>query len=194
MLSVLRSKTTTPPEFRRHLQQISILLLAHASARWETEPREIETPLARAPGQKLKRPVVFVPILRAGQAMVDGMSRVLPEAGVGHIGIYRDEKTLMPTTYFSRLPEKFVTEQVLLLDPMLATGGSAVAALQALKARSATRIQFICLVACPEGIAKVSEAHPDVEIICAAVDPGLDHRGYILPGLGDAGDRYFGTA
>jgi uracil phosphoribosyltransferase len=194
MLSVLRSASTSPPEFRRHLQQISILLLVHASANWETVPREVITPLAPTTGLKLKRPVVFVPVLRAGQAMVDGMSRVLPEAGVGHIGIYRDEKTLLPTTYFCRLPEECVTAQALLLDPMLATGGSADGALAALKTRGATRIQLICLVASPEGVARVGEAHPDVEIVCAAIDPGLDHRGYIVPGLGDAGDRYFGTA
>ena len=136
---------------------------------------------------------MLVPILRAGLGMLDGMLRLVPDASVGHIGIYRDEETLRPVTYFSRLPTNLSEAQVVLVDPMLATGNSACEAVGVLKAQGAKRIQFLCLVACPPGIAQLQSTHPDVSIFTAAIDPELNNVGYIVPGLGDAGDRYFGT-
>jgi len=192
-LSILRAKTTAPDEFRRNLQELSIILLTEATRAWTTRDIEIETPLKKCAGKILAGPVVIVPILRAGLGMIDGMSRFLPEANVGHVGIYRDEKSLRPTTYFCRLPSELSAAQVVLVDPMLATGHSACAALELLKKNGATKIQFITLVACEPGIAQVQSQHPDVQIITAAVDPELNESGYIVPGLGDAGDRYFGT-
>lgn len=192
-LAILRSKTTQPDEFRRNLQELSIVLLAEATRGWKTREIEIETPLTKCAGKILAGPVVIVPILRAGLGMIDGMSRFLPEANVGHIGVYRDEKSLRPTTYFCRLPSELSEAQVVLVDPMLATGHSACAALDLLKKNGAKRIQFIVLVACEQGIQQVQSQHPDVHIITAAIDPELNSSGYIVPGLGDAGDRYFGT-
>ena len=192
-LSILRAKTTAPDEFRQNLQEISILLLAEAARSWETALIEIETPLKKCDGQILRRPVVIVPILRAGLGMLEGMSRILPEANAGHIGLYRDEKTLRPVKYYCRLPINLVEAQVVLVDPMLATGCSASEAVALLKAQGAKRIQFLCLVACPPGIEQLRSAHPDVAIVTGAIDPELNEFGYIVPGLGDAGDRYFGT-
>lgn len=176
------------------MQEMSILLLTEAARAWETKPVQIETPLKKCDGKVLRRPVVLVPILRAGLGMLDGMSRLFPEASVGHIGVYRDAETLQPTTYFSRLPSDIGEAQMVIVDPMLATGGSACEAVAFLKKGGATKIQFICLLACAEGIEKLQSTHPDVAIITAAIDPELDENGYIVPGLGDAGDRYFGTA
>lgn len=192
-LSILRAKTTTPEQFRHNVQEISILLLSEASRTWTTSPIEVSTPLKKCEGHILARPIVLVPILRAGLGMLDGMLRLVPEASVGHIGIYRDEKTLRPVTYFCRLPANLADAQVVLLDPMLATGNSACEAVSALKARGAQHVQFICLVACTPGIAQLQSSHPDVSIFTAAIDPELNDIGYIVPGLGDAGDRYFGT-
>ena len=192
-LSILRDKTTAPDEFRRNLQEISILLLMEATRDWSTLPAEIETPLARCRTRRLARPVVLVPILRAGLGMLDGMSRFLPEANVGHIGIYRNEQTLQPVSYYCRLPSELGEANVVLIDPMLATGNSATQAMTLLKQNGAARIQFVALVACPAGLARVQSAHPDVPMITAAIDPELNASGYIVPGLGDAGDRYFGT-
>ena len=192
-LSILRAKTTMPEEFRRNLQEISILLLAEAAQTWEMAPTEVETPLQKCAGHILARPIVLVPILRAGLGMAEAMSRILPEASTGHIGIYRDEKTLKPTTYFSRLPANLSEAQTVIVDPMLATGNSACEAIAQVKENGARRIQFICLVACSPGIQQLQLVHPDVAIITAAIDPELNEFGYIVPGLGDAGDRYFGT-
>jgi uracil phosphoribosyltransferase len=192
-LSILRATSTSAAEFRRNLQEISIVLLVEAARTWETQTCLVQTPLAEHEGQTLRRPVVFVPILRAGLAMADGMTRLLPEANLGHVGVYRDEKTLQPTTYFCRLPRLSAEAQVLLLDPMLATGNSACEALRRLKEEGARRIQFICLLACPPGIERLQAEHPDVDVVTAAIDPTLSDVGYIVPGLGDAGDRYFGT-
>ena len=180
-------------EFRRNLQEMSILLLLEAASDWQTAPIEIETPLKKCAGQILTGPVVLVPILRAGLGMSDAMSNMLPEATIGHIGVHRDEKTLRPATYFCRLPSNLSAARVLLVDPMLATGNSACQAVSMLKQNGAQRIQFICLVACPPGIQQLQSAHPDVAIVTAAIDPELNQFGYIVPGLGDAGDRYFGT-
>ncbi len=144
-------------------------------------------------GAVLAKPVVFVPILRAGVGMLDGMLGLIPDAQVGHLGLYRDEKTLRPVSYYRRLPRDVSEAEVLLLDPMLATGHSACEAVAVLKTHGATSIRFICIVACPQGIKQLRTAHPDVPIFTAAVDAGLNDVGYIVPGLGDAGDRYFGT-
>jgi uracil phosphoribosyltransferase len=192
-LAILRSKQTTSADFRRALQEVSVLLLGQASAAWETVPHEIQTPLARCTGEILARPLVLVPILRAGLGMLDGMLALLPLATIGHIGVYRNEETLSPVTYFCRLPKTIAEAQVVLVDPMLATGNSACQAVALLKGSGASRIQFICLVACPVGVERLQSQHPDVEIITAAIDPELSDQGYIVPGLGDAGDRYFGT-
>jgi uracil phosphoribosyltransferase len=192
-MSVLRDKTTGTAQFRRALEQIAILLLAEASKCWPTLTIEIETPLAPMTGATLARPVVFVPILRAGLGLLEGMLRVIPEAGVGHIGLYRDEVTLRPVNYYCRFPASLAQSHVLLLDPMLATGRSATEGATFLKAQGATSIQFICVVACEVGIEQLRGAHPDIPIYSAAIDAELNEFGYIVPGLGDAGDRYFGT-
>jgi uracil phosphoribosyltransferase len=192
-LSILRAKTTAPDEFRRNMQELSMLLLGEASRRWETVPLEIETPLKKCTGQILARPVVLVPILRAGLGMLDGMLRLLPKASIGHIGVYRDEETLQPVTYFSRLPVNLTEAEIVLLDPMLATGNSACEAMAVLKAQGAERIQFVCVVASSAGIEQLQSSHPDATIIAGAIDPELNDFGFIVPGLGDAGDRYFGT-
>ena len=170
-----------------------MVLLIEAARSWETVSTEVETPLRKCPAETLARPVTLVPILRAGLGMLDGMLKLLPDVVVGHIGIYRDEDTLRPVTYFSRLPPDLRALQVVLLDPMLATGNSAVAAVSLLKEQGAGRIQLLCIVSCPPGINQLHSSHPDIEIVTAAVDPELNDFGYIVPGLGDAGDRYFGT-
>ncbi len=192
-LSALRAANTSTDEFRRHLQNLSTILLVEATRTLGTFPVEIETPLRACEGAALARPVALVPILRAGLGMLDGMLRVLPDAPVGHLGLYRDEATLRPVTYYSRLPKSVDEATVLLLDPMLATGQSAAAAASILKSQGAHAITFVCVVACPPGITHLQHAHPDVPIVTAAIDPELNNVGYIVPGLGDAGDRYFGT-
>jgi uracil phosphoribosyltransferase len=192
-MSVLRDKTTATVQFRGALEQIAILLLTEASKHWPTLATEIETPLAPMTGATLAQPVVFVPILRAGLGLLEGMLRVVPKAEIGHIGLYRDEVTLRPVNYYCRLPDGLAQSHVLLLDPMLATGRSATEAATLLKSHGATSIQFICVVACEIGIEQLQSVHPDIPIYSAAIDPELNEFGYIVPGLGDAGDRYFGT-
>lgn len=192
-LSVLRAKQTTPEVFRRHLQEISVFLFIEASRHWATRPFELETPLAPFTGALLAKPIVLVPILRAGLGMLDGIQRVAPEAAIGHIGLYRDAETLRPVSYYDRVPVSTAAAEVLLLDPMLATGNSACEAASILKAQGAVSIQFLCIVACPPGVEQFHREHPDVRIVTAAIDPFLSDHGYIVPGLGDAGDRYFGT-
>lgn len=192
-MSRLRDKTTPPVEFRRALEEIGMLLLSEASRDWPTIETQIKTPLARTSATKLAKPIVFAPILRAGLGLLEGMLRIVPEAAVGHIGLYRDEVTLQPVNYYCRLPPNLAAAQVLLLDPMLATGRSVCQAASLLKSQGATQIQFICVVACDAGIEQFQSAHPDVPIYCAAIDPELNEFGYIVPGLGDAGDRYFRT-
>ena len=154
-LAILRAKTTAPADFRRALQEVSVLLLGQASSAWETVPHEVETPLKSSMGEVLARPLVLVPILRAGLGMLDGMLALLPHAAIGHIGVYRDEKTLRPATYFCRLPATISEAQVVLVDPMLATGNSACQAVALLKSNGAKRIQFICLVTCPPGLSTI---------------------------------------
>jgi uracil phosphoribosyltransferase len=192
-LSILRAKTTTPEFFRRHLQEIAVLLFAEASRGWGTRAIKIETPLAPCAGAVLAKPIVIVPILRAGLGMLDGILPIVPDAAIGHIGLYRDAETLRPVSYYDRLPVNIAAAEVLLLDPMLATGNSACEAASILKAQGARSIQFLCVVACSAGIKQFQSEHPDVPIITAAIDPELNDHGYIVPGLGDAGDRYFGT-
>jgi uracil phosphoribosyltransferase len=192
-LSILRAKTTTPDLFRHRLQEIAILLFAEASRSWGIAPIEVESPLAPCAGAVLTKPIVLVPILRAGLGMLDGIMRVVPDASIGHIGLYRDAETLRPVSYYDRLPVNIAAAQVLLLDPMLATGHSACEAASILKAQGARHIQFLCVLACPPGVQQFQSEHPDVPVITAAVDPELNELGYIVPGLGDAGDRYFGT-
>jgi uracil phosphoribosyltransferase len=192
-LAKLRAAGSTTAEFRRRLQEISILLLAEASKSWAVEPLTIQTPLRACDSHALARPIALVPILRAGLGMLEGMSHIVPEASVGHIGLYRDEATLRPVKYYSRLPTNIAEAEVLLLDPMLATGNSACEAADVLKAAGATSLRFICVVACQPGIARVQQCHPEMPIYTAVIDPELNDVGYIVPGLGDAGDRYFAT-
>ncbi|MEY2565322.1 MAG: uracil phosphoribosyltransferase [Verrucomicrobiota bacterium] len=192
-LSILRMKTTTPDLFRRHMHELAMVLFVEASRQWETRAFEIETPLAPCVGALLAKPVVLVPILRAGLGLLDGILRIAPDAAIGHIGLYRDAETLRPVSYYDRVPDNISAARVMLLDPMLATGHSACAAASILKAQGARSIQFLCVLACPPGVKQFQSEHPDVPIITAAVDPELNELGYIVPGLGDAGDRYFGT-
>ncbi len=189
----LRDVETSPAQFAEHLRQISALLLFEMTRSLLTTPVEIQTPLTRTTGAQLVRPLILVPILRAGLGMVDGMARILPDVTIGHIGMYRDEATLEPRHYYFRLPTNLAEGEVLLVDPMLATGNSAVAAIALLKKEGATSIRFGCLISCPEGLLTLTTAHPDVPVFTAAIDEKLNEKGYIVPGLGDAGDRYFGT-
>jgi uracil phosphoribosyltransferase len=192
-LSILRANTTAPDLFRRHLQEVSVLLFVEAARTWETNPIEVQTPLASCAGAMLAKPIVLVPILRAGLGMLDGIQRIAPEAAIGHIGLYRDAETLRPVSYYEKVPVNVAAAEVLLLDPMLATGNTACEATSILKAQGARSIQFLCVVACPAGVQRFHREHPDIPIVTAAIDPELDDHGYIVPGLGDAGDRYFGT-
>ncbi len=192
-LSILRSKKTAPDLFRRHLQEISVFLFVEASRAWDLRSIPVETPLGPCDGAILARPIVLVPILRAGLGMLDGIQRIAPDAAIGHIGVYRDAETLRPVSYYERVPGNIGVAEVLLLDPMLATGNSACEAAAILKARGARSIQFLSVVASTVGIEQFQRAHPDVPIIAAAIDRELNDHAYIVPGLGDAGDRYFGT-
>ena len=192
-LAILRDETTQHGAFRGALNEASAILAIEATRDLPTVQRTIETPLESAEARRLEAPIIIVPVLRAGLGMVEGFLRLLADARVGHVGLQRDEDTLEPTGYFERLPPGMGESYVFLLDPMLATGGSAVAALARLKANGARRLRLICLVAAPEGVEAVREAHPDVPIWTAALDRQLDEHGYIRPGLGDAGDRVFGT-
>jgi uracil phosphoribosyltransferase len=192
-LAVLRDVATPHGAFRQALSDASAILAIEATRDLPTVVRPVETPLEPTEVRRLEAEITIVPVLRAGLGMVDGFLRLLADARVGHLGMQRDEETLEPTGYFERLPPTLGDSHVFLLDPMLATGGSAVAALTRLKANGARRLRLICLVAAPEGVQAVQDAHPDVPIWTAAVDRQLDDRGWIRPGLGDAGDRVFGT-
>ena len=189
----LRDETTSFGDFRRALGEASAILAIEATRGLPTVERTVRTPLEDAPARRLEAEIILVPVLRAGLAMVEGFLRLLPDARVGHLGMQRDEATLEPSGYFERLPPTVGEGLVFLLDPMLATGGSAVAALDRLKANGATSLALICLVAAPEGVEAVRAQHPDVPIWTAALDRQLDENGYIRPGRGDAGDRVFGT-
>ncbi len=193
-LALLRSASTESKRFREVVREIAILLVYEATADLETAPVEVQTPLAAAQGHKLAETVGLVPILRAGLGMVEGAWQMLPGAEVWHIGLSRDERTLQPVEYYSRLPVSPSVDVCLILDPMLATGGSAVAAVDILKRWGARRVKFVGLIGARQGVTRLQEAHPDVPIYLAALDEQLNEHGYIVPGLGDAGDRMFGTA
>ena len=192
-LAVLRAADTSHGEFRQALYEASAILAVEAARELPVTEVEVQTPLETTTGHRLPAEIAVVPVLRAGLGMVEGFLRLLPDARVGHLGMQRDEEELTPRDYYERLPTQLSDAYVYLLDPMLATGGSAVHALDRLREAGAERLALICLVAAPEGLAAVEAAHPDVTVWTAAVDRQLDERGYIRPGLGDAGDRVFGT-
>ncbi len=193
-LSLLRQKDTEPKKVRELVREISALLTYEVTADLQTSPIDIETPLVKTQGVHLKETIGLVPILRAGLGMVEGVWELMPSAEVWHIGLFRDERTLKPVEYYNKLPIEPTVSVCLILDPMLATGGTAVATIEVLKSWGVSKIKFVGIIGAPEGIAKVQNHHPEVSIHLAAVDEGLNEYGYILPGLGDAGDRQFGTA
>lgn len=192
-LSVLRDRSTPSAVFRAALAEVATFLGYEALRDLRVRDEDVETPLETTAGARLVDDIVVVAILRAGLGMVEGFLRLVPEARVGHLGIYRDEDSAEPVGYYELLPAQTAGAEVVLIDPMLATGGSAVHALTRLREAGAERIRFVCLVAAPEGVAALRAAHPDVPIVCATLDRELDERSYIRPGLGDAGDRLFGT-
>ena len=193
-LTIIRDKNSGTKVFREVVDEIAMLMAYEISRDLPVEEVEIETPMMKSVQKKLAgKKVAIIPILRAGLGMVDGILQLIPAAKVGHVGLYRDEETLEPHEYFVKLPDDITSRQLLVVDPMLATGGSAVMAIDALKKRGASNIKFVCLVAAPEGVKVLQEAHPDVDIYTAALDDRLNEKGYIVPGLGDAGDRLFGT-
>lgn len=193
-LSFMRDKTTPSAHFRQLLGEIAQLLAYEATRDLPLEMREVETPLQPMQSPYLSgKKLALVSILRAGNGMLDSLLHLIPSARVGFVGLYRDEATLKPVQYYCKLPEGLEDRLVIVVDPMLATGNSSVAAVDLLKAAGATNIRFMCLLAAPEGVARMKEAHPDVPIVTAALDKRLNDKGYILPGLGDAGDRMFGT-
>ena len=192
-LSVLRDEATPSGEFRRRLREAAMLIGFEALRDLRLEEIDVATPLETTRGARLGDDIVVIAILRAGLGMVEGFLGLMPEARVGHLGMYRDEAELSPVGYYESIPTHGPEAEIVLVDPMLATGGSAASALARLKERGAKRLRFVCLVAAPEGIEKVRGEHPDVPIFCASVDRELDERGYIRPGLGDAGDRQYGT-
>jgi len=192
-LARLRDKSTDPKKFRELIREISALLAYEATADLEVASKVVETPLGEAAGVELKQPIGLVPILRAGLGMVEGIWGLMPSAEVWHIGLYRDEQTLQPVQYYNKLPLEPTVSVCLVLDQMLATGGSAVATVDILKEWGVQRIKFVGILAAPEGVQAMQEAHPDVPLHLAVIDKKLNQHGYIVPGLGDAGDRQFGT-
>jgi uracil phosphoribosyltransferase len=192
-LAVLRDEDTEPKKFREVVRELSWLLGYEALADAKVRSRQITTPMESMEAHELGERIGLVPILRAGLGMVDAMLELMPTAQVWHLGLFRDERTLRPVEYYNKLPNSASVDLCLILDPMLATGGSATAAIDVLKRWGAVRIKLVNLIAAPEGVAAVQAAHPDVEIHCAALDRALNEKGYIMPGLGDAGDRQFGT-
>jgi uracil phosphoribosyltransferase len=192
-LGVLRDEDTEPKKFREVVRELSWLLGYEALADARTTPIDIRTPMEPMQASELGERIGLIPILRAGLGMVDAMLELMPTAQVWHLGLFRDERTLRPVEYYNKLPDSATVDLCLILDPMLATGGSATAAIEVLKKWGAVRIKLVNLIAAPEGVRAVQEAHPDVHIHCAALDRGLNEKGYIMPGLGDAGDRQFGT-
>lgn len=193
-LTLIRDKNMGTKDFRETVNEISTLMAYEVSRDMPLEDVEIETPIIKTTRKQLTgKKVAVVPILRAGLGMVDGILDLIPAAKVGHIGMYRDETTLKPHEYFVKLPSDIEQRQLFVVDPMLATGGSAIMAIDALKKRGASSIKFVCLVAAPEGVKALQEAHPDIDVFTAALDEKLNDHGYIVPGLGDAGDRLFGT-
>lgn len=193
-LTMIRDKDTGPKDFRDLVEEVSVLMAYEVTRDMPLEEVEVETPICKMKGHVIAgKKVGVVPILRAGLGMVNGVLRLIPTAKVGHIGLYRDPDTLLPVEYYCKLPVDVEDRQIIILDPMLATGGSAAAAIAYLKRRGVNSIKLMCLLAAPEGIELVQREHPDVEIYTAAIDEKLNSHGYIIPGLGDAGDRLFGT-
>jgi uracil phosphoribosyltransferase len=193
-ISLLRDKNTGSKEFRELISEVAMLMCFEATRNLPLKEVEIETPICVAKTKVLSgRKLAFVPILRAGLGMVDGVLKMVPAAKVGHIGLYRDPETKQPVEYYCKLPADITKRDVIVLDPMLATGGSAIDAITMLKNKGVTSIKFMCIIAAPEGLSALTKAHPDVEIYCASLDEGLNDHAYIVPGLGDAGDRIFGT-
>lgn len=192
-LGILRDQRTEPKKFREVVRELSWLLGYEALADARTRPLEITTPMETMGAEELADRIGLIPILRAGLGMVDAMLELMPTAQVWHLGLFRDERTLRPVEYYNKLPDSATVDLCLILDPMLATGGSATAAIEVLKRWGAVRIKLVNLIAAPEGVEAVLAGHPEVEIYCAALDRQLNEKGYILPGLGDAGDRQFGT-
>jgi uracil phosphoribosyltransferase len=193
-LSIMRDVNTGTKEFRELLEEISMLMAFEITRDLPLEDIEVETPVAKCKSKTLAgKKLGVVPILRAGLGMLNGIIRLMPAAKVGHVGLYRDPETLLPVEYYCKLPTDVAERDFILIDPMLATGGSSAAAIELLKKKGAKHIKLMCLVAAPEGVKMVNEQHPDVEIYTAAVDDYLNDHGYIIPGLGDAGDRIFGT-
>ena len=192
-LTCIRDKNTNTKDFRQLVSEIGGLMVYEFTRNLPLKEVEIETPICKTKQFELEKDIVIVPIMRAGMGMVDGIMNLIPTAKVGHIGLCRDEETLMPQTYYAKFPDNITTSTVLLVDPMLATGGSAIEAINILKAKGCKDITYIGLVGAPEGISALSNAHPDVPIFLAALDEKLNEKGYIVPGLGDCGDRIFGT-
>ena len=192
-LSLLRNKDAETKLFRETLTEITGLMTYEATKDFRLKDVEVETPIMKTTAKILAEKVAVVPILRAGLGMVEGVTTFIPTAKIGHIGVYRDEETLQPVYYYCKLPENIAEMKVLLVDPMLATGGSAIYSIDYLKEAGVKDISFMCIIAAPEGIAKVIEKHPDVDIFVGKIDHGLDENSYIYPGLGDCGDRIFGT-
>jgi uracil phosphoribosyltransferase len=192
-LTILRRKETATKEFRETLKEIAMLMAYEITRDLPVRNITIETPIGRCNTQELAIDIVLVPVLRAGLGMVDGISDLIPNARIGHIGIYRDHVTLKPMTYYSKFPENLSESIVMVLDPMLATGGSSSDAIRVLKEQGAKSIKLVCIVGAPEGIDRITRDHPDVQIFIAGLDEKLNDNGYIVPGLGDAGDRLFGT-
>lgn len=192
-LGIIRDQNTGAKEFRELLEEVSMLMAYEVTRNLPVEEVQVETPVATARCRTMNAKIAVVPILRAGLGMVGGILKLIPTAKVGHIGVYRDPDSLRPVEYYCKLPADITERELIILDPMLATGGSAVAGIQFLKQRGASQIRLVCLIAAPEGIKNVQDKHPDVDIYVAAVDERLNSHGYIIPGLGDAGDRLFGT-
>lgn len=193
-LTLMRDKNTSSKDFRELVSEIAMLMCYEITRDLPTEEIEIETPICKTKSKTLAgKKLAIVPILRAGLGMVDGVTKLIPAARIGHIGLYRDEETLKPVEYYCKLPKDISEREVIVVDPMLATGGSAIDAVTQIKLRHPKDIKFMGLIAAPEGIDAFTKAHPDVDVYCAALDERLNENGYIIPGLGDAGDRIFGT-
>ncbi len=192
-ISMLRDKNTSVKDFRELVYEIALLMGYEATKDLKLTPKEVETPIQKTTGQFIEKQVAVVPILRAGLGMVDAIMSLIPAAKTGHIGLYRDHDTLQPVEYYCKLPTDIDKRQVLVVDPMLATGGSSAAAISFIKQRGANKIKLMCLIAAPEGVEVLQREHPDVDIYIGALDEKLNENGYIVPGLGDAGDRLFGT-
>lgn len=192
-LTIMRKTETGTKDFRQNLDEIAGLMAYEITRDLPVKEVEIETPVSKCISTVMEKDIVLVPILRAGLGMVDGIRNLIPTAKIGHIGLYRDEETLEAHEYFAKFPENLSESTVMVLDPMLATGGSAVSAITKIKERGAKDIKLVCLVGVPEGLKAIEEAHPDIDVYLAALDEKLNEKGYIVPGLGDAGDRLFGT-